>query len=90
MEVIAVRIGWAWRRLNEAAELPAERGEWFRNMWLSDRYFLHLMERCLLADMPQKFLIVNSMSANTVMRWDLTATRTNLVYIPRDDVFSPR
>ncbi|MBM3993463.1 MAG: hypothetical protein FJ303_04835 [Planctomycetes bacterium] len=43
----------------------AERGEWFRNMWLSDRDFLHLMERCLVAELPSRFMIVNGMSANT-------------------------
>jgi len=43
MEVIAARIGWVWRGINEPEHLPTERGEWFRNMWLSDRDFLHLM-----------------------------------------------
>jgi NAD+ dependent glucose-6-phosphate dehydrogenase len=90
LEVIAVRIGWVWRGTNEPADLPAERGEWFRNMWLSDRDFVHSMECCLIAAPPEPFLIVNGMSANTGMRWDLTAARTILGYRPRDDVNSPR
>lgn len=90
LEAIAVRIGWVWRGVNVPGELPAERGEWFRNMWLSDRDFLHLMECCLTAALPEPFLIVNSMSANTGMRWDLTAARTILGYRPEDDVNSPK
>jgi len=72
------------------AELPAERGDWFRNMWLSDRDYLHLMECCLTAQLPDPFLVVNGMSANTGMRWDLTVARTILGYSPQDDVHSQR
>jgi NAD+ dependent glucose-6-phosphate dehydrogenase len=87
MEVIAVRIGWVFRGgPNEPAALPAERGPWFRLMWLSDRDFCHLMECCLLAELPAKFTIVNGMSANTGMPWDLESTRRVLGYEPRDDV----
>ncbi len=90
MEVIAVRIGWVWRGTNEPEHLPTERGEWFRNMWLSDRDFLHLMECCLTAALPERFLVVNGMSANTGMRWDLTTARTILGYSPQDDVHRGR
>jgi NAD+ dependent glucose-6-phosphate dehydrogenase len=86
MEVIAVRLGWVWRGNNLPDELPAERGDWFRKMWLSDRDFLHLMDCCLRARMPEPFLIVNGMSANTGMRWDLSVGRRILGYNPRDDV----
>jgi len=86
LEVIAVRIGWVWRGVNRPEGLPVDRGEWFRNMWLSDRDFLHLMECCLSAPLPERFLIVNGMSANSGMRWDLTVARTRLGYRPLDDV----
>jgi uronate dehydrogenase len=87
LEVIAVRIGWVWRGgANVPANLPRERGDWFRLMWLSDRDFCHLMERCLLATLPSRFLIVNGMSANTGMAWDLESTRRILGYEPQDDV----
>jgi hypothetical protein len=55
-------------------------------MWLSDRDFLHLMERCLLAELPEKFVIVNGMSANAGMPWDLESTCRVLGYRPQDDV----
>jgi NAD+ dependent glucose-6-phosphate dehydrogenase len=86
LEVIAVRIGWVWRGVNHPVELPAERGEWFRDMWLSDRDFLHLMECCLKATLREPFLLVNGMSANTGMRWDLTTACTILGYSAQDDV----
>lgn len=87
IEVIAVRLGWVLRGMaNDAKNLPRERGDWFRLMWLSDGDFLHLMERCLVADLPEKFLIVNGMSANTGMPWDLENGRRILGYAPRDDV----
>lgn len=85
LEVVAVRLGWVWRGANTPAELPAERGDWFRDMWLSDRDFLHLMDCCLTAELPEPFVVVNGMSANAGMRWDLSAAR-RLGYRPRDDV----
>ncbi|MGL6094573.1 MAG: NAD-dependent epimerase/dehydratase family protein [Fimbriiglobus sp.] len=90
LEVIAVRIGWVRRGANEPGELPAERGAWFRNMWLSDRDFLHLMDCCLTARLPAPFFVVNGMSANAGMRWDLTAARTVLGYTPADNVDTTR
>ncbi len=87
LQVIAVRLGWVWRGgPNVPANLPRERGEWFRLMWLSDRDFCQLMERCLLADVPNAFVIVNGMSANTGMAWDLDSTCRTLGYQPQDDV----
>jgi len=87
LEVIAVRIGWIWRGgPNVPENLPRERGEWFRLMWLSDRDFCQLMERCLVAELPSRFVIVNGMSANTGMAWDLESTCRTLGFVPRDDV----
>jgi uronate dehydrogenase len=87
METIALRIGWVWRGgANVPENLPPERGEWFRLMWLSDRDFLHLMDRCLLAELSEKFVVVNGMSANTGMAWDLEPGRRILGYQPEDDV----
>jgi NAD+ dependent glucose-6-phosphate dehydrogenase len=86
LETVAVRIGWVWRGgPNEPENLPPERGEWFRLMWLSDRDFLHLMDRCLAAELPVPFVVVNGMSANTGMPWDLGPGRA-MGYHPRDDI----
>jgi uronate dehydrogenase len=86
LSVIAVRIGWVWRGDNMPAGLPADREEWFLLMWLSDRDFCTLMDRCLDADPGLRFAVVNGMSANTGMRWDLSATERLLGYEPRDDI----
>jgi nucleoside-diphosphate-sugar epimerase len=87
MSVLAVRIGWVWRGDNSPAGLPADRAQWFRKMWLSDRDFVHLMERCIEAPLePGSFAIVNGMSNNARMRWDISQTRELLGYVAKDDV----
>jgi uronate dehydrogenase len=85
LSVLAVRIGWVRPGENRAADVPPGR-EWFRLMWLSNRDYCHLMERCLLAEGTPPFAVLNGMSANTGMRWDLGATRRLVGYSPQDDV----
>ncbi|MCI0456820.1 MAG: NAD(P)-dependent oxidoreductase [Gemmataceae bacterium] len=89
LSVIAVRIGWVRAGENRAEEIPPERGPWFRLMWMSNRDYCHLMERCLLADLEVPFAVVNGMSANTGMRWDIETTRRLVGYEPQDDVTRP-
>lgn len=87
MEVIAVRIGWVQFGANRASDIPADRDDWFRLMWLSDRDFCHLMERGIEADLGEtRFAVVNGMSNNTGMRWDIAYTKQLLGYAPQDDV----
>jgi hypothetical protein len=89
LEVIAVRIGWVQPGANRPEDIPPERDPWFRLMWLSNRDFCQLMECCLVADLPERFILVNGMSANTGMRWDIEETRRLVGYQPRDDVTRP-
>jgi uronate dehydrogenase len=89
LSVIAVRIGWVRPAENRPEDVPAERGPWFRLMWLSNHDYCQLMERCLRADLPTPFVVVNGMSANTGMRWDIEPTRRLLGYAPQDDVTRP-
>jgi NAD+ dependent glucose-6-phosphate dehydrogenase len=86
LSVIAVRIGWVRPAENRAEDIPADRGDWFRLMWLSNRDYCQLMEKCLAADPALHFAVVNGMSANTGMRWDIDHTRLLLGYEPQDDV----
>ena len=63
---------------------------WFRNMWLSDRDFGQLMLRALTADASNwnaAGIVVNAMSANTGMLWDIETTRQMIGYVPQDDVW---
>jgi uronate dehydrogenase len=89
LSFLAVRLGWVRPGDNLARDIPADRGDWFRLMWLSNRDHAQLMERCLLADVPVRFAIVHGMSANTGMRWDLESTRRLIGYAPVDDVTAP-
>lgn len=89
LSVVAVRIGWVRPGENRAEDIPPERGPWFRLMWLSNRDACQLLERALSADLPSPFVLVNGMSANTGMRWDIETTRRLLGYEPEDDVTRP-
>jgi nucleoside-diphosphate-sugar epimerase len=85
---VAVRLGWVRPGENLASDIPADREDWFRLMWLSNRDYLQLMTRCLEAKLPENFVIVHGMSANRGMRWDLETTRQLLGYEPLDDVMA--
>lgn len=98
MSVIAVRIGWVRHGDNAAAavnqalatfDIPDEFKTWLRLMWLSDRDFCQLFEACIRADNSVGFTVVNGMSANSGMRWDLDHTRRVVGYAPQDDITRP-
>lgn len=63
---------------------------WFRNMWLSNGDLARLFIASLRADAsawPTPAIIVNGVSANTGMDWDLSDARALLDYQPEDDVY---
>ncbi len=86
LSVIALRIGWVQVGENRPQDIPVERGDWFRLMWLSNRDYLQLMEKCILADPAIRFAVLNGMSANSGMRWDIEETQRLVGYEPADDV----
>jgi nucleoside-diphosphate-sugar epimerase len=62
---------------------------WFRNMWLSNNDFAQVFECAIRADAagwPAPAIIVNGMSKNTGMLWDIATTERLLGYRPVDDV----
>jgi nucleoside-diphosphate-sugar epimerase len=64
---------------------------WFRNLWLSNRDYLQVFTRALTADpalWPTPALVLNAMSGNRGMPWDLRATRHYLGYEPQDDAWA--
>lgn len=89
MSVLALRLGWNKPGANRAAEIPPERGPWFRLMWLSNRDYCHLLDVCLTAPLSISFAILNGMSANTGMPWDIEEARQLVGYNPQDDVTRP-
>jgi NAD+ dependent glucose-6-phosphate dehydrogenase len=90
LSVIALRIGWVMAGENRPHDLPSEREAWFRLMWLSNRDYCQLMEKAILAPPSLRFAIVNGMSANAGMPWDIEQTKRLLGYNPQDDVTKPK
>lgn len=86
LSVLAVRIGWVRDGDNRAGDIPPEREAWFRLMWLSNRDYCQFMEKCIEADQTIPFAVLNAMSANTGMTWDLTESKRLIGYEPLDDV----
>ncbi len=64
---------------------------WFRSMWLSNRDFCQVFDAALRADAagwPARALVLNAMSNNVGMPWDLGPTRRYLGYAPQDDAWA--
>ncbi len=82
LSVICFRIGYCQRGEN----LPGPHmgwDSWGQLMWLSDRDLCNAMERAVLAD-GVGFAVLNLMSDNPGMRWDIEATRRVIGYAPQD------
>lgn len=82
LSVIAFRIGYLQRDDN----LPGPHmgwGEWGQAMWLSNRDLCQAMERAVVAE-GIGFAVLNLMSDNPGMRWDIDATKRMIGYAPVD------
>src|SRR4051812_15424269 len=82
LQVICFRISYAQRGENRPGP-HMSMGRWGQLMWLSDRDLCHGMERAVLAD-GIGFAVLNLMSDNPGMRWDIDATGHAIGYAPRD------
>ncbi len=89
MSVIVVRIGVVAPGRNPAAGIAEETDPWFQMGWLSNRDYCQLMTCCIEADPAIRSAVVNGVSANTGMRWDIAYVRDLLGYEPVDDVTRP-
>ncbi len=80
---IAIRVGWVQRGANQPETLP---DDWSRGLWLSDDDLIDLFEAAVEAELGDRtFLVVNGMSNNRGMRWDLTEANEWLGFEPADD-----
>ncbi|MDR5733971.1 NAD(P)-dependent oxidoreductase [Caballeronia sp. LZ025] len=64
---------------------------WFRNMWLSNRDLDQLFIRSVLASSdawPSQAIVVNGVSNNKDMDWDLSGAIEYLGYRPEDDAYA--
>jgi hypothetical protein len=79
---IALRIGCC-QHVENIPGPQIEHGLWGQQMWLSDRDLCQGFERAVtVRDVP--FAILNLMSDNAGMRWDIDETRAVLGYAPED------
>lgn len=71
--------------MDDADQLRDHR--WFQAMWLSNGDFVRIVERAILADAsawPSPAIVINAMSANRGMAWNLDEARRHLDYVPED------
>lgn len=80
---IALRIGDCQHAAGNIPGAHMENGVWGQRMWLSDRDLCHGVERAIVAE-NVSFAILNLMSANPGMRWDIDETRRVIGYQPQD------
>jgi NAD(P)-dependent dehydrogenase (short-subunit alcohol dehydrogenase family) len=82
VSVICFRIGYLQRGDNHPG---AHMGwsTWGQAMWLSNRDLCQAMERAVLAE-GVGFAVLNLMSDNPGMRWDIETTRRTIGYAPSD------
>lgn len=83
LSVICFRIGYCQRGDNRPGEHMGW-GLWGQRMWLSDRDLCQGFEKAVLAPNTVRFAILNLMSDNAGMRWDLEPTRAAIGYVPLD------
>lgn len=83
---IALRIGWVQSGENRPETMP---DDWARAMWLSNGDLVRLFDCAVEAELDDRlFVVVNGMSNNRGMRWDLTTTAELLGYSPEDDAYA--
>jgi len=83
LSVICLRIGWTqWTHDNVPGRHMAM-GRWGQEMWLSDRDFLNGMQ-CAINAKDIDFTVLNLMSDNPEMRWDIESTKKTIGYDPQD------
>jgi hypothetical protein len=83
LSFITFRIGWCQHEHGNQPGPHMAIGRWGQQMWLSDRDLCQAMERAVLVgDVP--FAVLNLMSENPGMRWDIEETKRVIGYAPRD------
>jgi NAD(P)-dependent dehydrogenase (short-subunit alcohol dehydrogenase family) len=83
---IALRLGWIQEGANRPETLPHD---WARKMWLSNADLIQLFDCAVEAEIEDRsFVLVNGMSRNRGMRWDLSEAAELLGFLPIDDAFS--
>lgn len=82
IDFLAFRIGYFQRGENQPGAHMSI-GEWGQSMWLSNRDMNQAMDKAIAAP-AFGFAIVNLVSSNAGMRWDIDHTRDIVGYVPLD------
>lgn len=80
---IALRIGYCQRARGNLPGPHLGYGAWGQQMWLSDRDLCHGFERAVFAENVDA-AVLNLMSDNPGMRWDIEQTMRTIGYRPAD------
>ena len=83
LSVVCFRIGYCQGGENQPG-VHMGWGLWGQRMWLSDRDLCQGFERAVLAPEGVRFAVLNLVSGNEGMRWDLEAARAAIGYEPMD------
>lgn len=81
LSVLCLRLGYCPAGTNTAP--PDGKPSWYYEKWLSDRDFYQLVERSM-ATPDVSYAVVNGVSNNAGMRWELDDGRRLLGYVPVD------
>jgi len=84
LSVICFRIGYNQRDHDNQPGAHMGMNSWGQLMWLSDRDLCAGFEAAVDAPPSVRFAVVNLMSANPGMRWDLEGLRSALRFQPSD------
>ena len=84
LSVICFRIGYNQHDPGNEPGPHMGWGEWGQAMWLSDRDMAQAFECAVEAPESVRFAVLNLMSDNPGMRWDLGPTRETIGYAPQD------
>jgi NAD+ dependent glucose-6-phosphate dehydrogenase len=88
MTFIALRLGHIQEGPNRHETLP---DLWARQMWLSNADLVRLFDCAVEAEIDDRsYVVVNGMSRNHGMRWDLSEAAELLGFLPEDDAFAER
>jgi nucleoside-diphosphate-sugar epimerase len=83
LSVICFRIGYCQRAENRPGPHMGW-ADWGQQMWLSDRDLCDGFEKAVTASPDLRFAVLNLMSDNPGMRWDIETTKRTIGYAPRD------
>ncbi|MHB2169339.1 NAD-dependent epimerase/dehydratase family protein [Alsobacter sp. R-9] len=83
LSVICFRIGYCQRGENKPGPHMGW-SDWGQEMWLSDRDLCEGFEKAVTAPQSVGFQVLNLMSDNPGMRWDIETTKRTIGYAPRD------